>query len=409
MFAVEKESNVVINEGDEIKYSTSELRLIKDGIQYKDVSIITREKGYLIFSSNVETSRKLLNFSLSQFPHEIELFLKLMDNWKGFAVFVGINMFDEENSRKLILLALHPILEDWNYQFSFSQFKETFDQVVPYAMPLRNDDNKNLFIKDKDINCIFEHKFSHSPINDEIKQYLERIENSYKRVFEFLSLKSLSNKLITTFNFPLEIRASCEQYLLYFAQFLQDLGINATSSLKEEAGKVLFSVAPTDDIEALDNIREALAIYLKLPESPIVYNDSFAAMRLQQQIENLQHSQRMAARELRFTEKLLIDQSDTIQEKNLTIAQQQSVIEQQNKIIEKITSKSIMVDSLENKEELERFCEGFEIGKSEFLVKYFGLHLNPATVLKNAGKKILGEEENKSILKLDEESNKKDN
>ena len=86
-------------------------------------------------------------------------------------------------------------------------------------------------------------------------------------------------------------------------------------------------------------------------------------MRLQQQIENLQHSQRMAVRELQFNEKLLIAQSDTIHEKNITISQQQSVIENQNKIIEKISSKSIMMDSVENKEELEKFCEGFESWK----------------------------------------------
>ena len=112
---------------------------------------------------------------------------------------------------------------------------------------------------------------------------------------------------------------NCKQYLEYFAQFLKDLGINATSNLNEEAGKVLFSVTPTDDKEALDKIREALAVYLNLPASPIVYDDSFAAMRLQQQIENLQHSQRMAVRELQFNEKLLVAQSDTIHEKNITI------------------------------------------------------------------------------------------
>jgi hypothetical protein len=68
-----------------------------------------------------------------------------------------------------------------------------------------------------------------------------------------------------------------------------------------------------------------------------------------------------------------------------------------------------MIDSLENKEELEKFCEGFEVGKSEFLIKNFGLHLNPATVLKNVGKKILGKEESKSILDLNDETNQEDN
>ncbi len=141
----------------------------------------------------------------------------------------------------------------------------------------------------------------------------------------------------------------CEQYLLYFAQFLRDLGINATSNLKNKRGKFFFQFTPTDDIEALDKIRQALAVYLNLPSSPIVYDDSFAAMRLHQQIDNLQHSQRMAVRELQLNEKLLIAQSETIREKNVTISHLQSVNENQSKIIEKISSQSIMMDSAENK------------------------------------------------------------
>jgi hypothetical protein len=46
------------------------------------------------------------------------------------------------------------------------------------------------------------------------------------------------------FEFPAPIKSACEQYLLYFAQFLRDLGIEAEAELKEEAGRVLFSVTP---------------------------------------------------------------------------------------------------------------------------------------------------------------------
>ena len=212
------------------------------------------------------------------------------------------------------------------------------------------------------------------------------------------------NGFTKRFEFPEEIRNSCEQYLLYFAQFLLDLGINVNANLKEESGKVLFSVTPTDETQALDKIREALAIYLNLPMSPIIYDDSFAAMRLQQQIENLQHSQRMAVRELQFNEKLLVAQSDTIREKNLTISQQQSVIEQKDKIIEKISSKSIMIDSAENKEELEELYDGVKVGESETLKKWLGISLNPAKAIKTAVKNTFGKDEKKSVLGLNEEN-----
>ncbi|HEY9138505.1 MAG TPA: hypothetical protein VIM67_09545, partial [Terriglobus sp.] len=72
------------------------------------------------------------------------------------------------------------------------------------------------------------------------------------------------NAVSVVFNFPPTIKSTCEQYLNYFGQFLSDLGIDAHTELKEQAHSVLFSIIPTNADEALDNIREALQIYLGL-------------------------------------------------------------------------------------------------------------------------------------------------
>ncbi len=69
------------------------------------------------------------------------------------------------------------------------------------------------------------------------------------------------------FDFPPAVKSACEQYLMYFVQFLSDLGIEADAEIKENASRVLFSVAPIDEKEALEKIREALQIYLGLPVS----------------------------------------------------------------------------------------------------------------------------------------------
>ena len=68
-----------------------------------------------------------------------------------------------------------------------------------------------------------------------------------------------------TFEFPPEVRTACEQYLVYFSQFLSDLGIEAETSLQHSARNVLFTVVPTNPGEALEKIREALDAYLSLP------------------------------------------------------------------------------------------------------------------------------------------------
>jgi hypothetical protein len=70
------------------------------------------------------------------------------------------------------------------------------------------------------------------------------------------------------FDFPAPMKSACEQYLLYFVQFLSDLGIEVNAELKEQASKVLFSVTPVDKKQALEKIREALQVYLGLPLAP---------------------------------------------------------------------------------------------------------------------------------------------
>lgn len=71
--------------------------------------------------------------------------------------------------------------------------------------------------------------------------------------------------LMRRFDLTPEVKSACEQYLVYFSQFLADLGIKASASLSSEPGGVLFTVRPDSREEALESIRDALDIYLFLP------------------------------------------------------------------------------------------------------------------------------------------------
>ena len=51
--------------------------------------------------------------------------------------------------------------------------------------------------------------------------------------------------------------------LLYFVQFLRDLGIDAQGAILESAGQSLFRVRPTSGRDALERVRAALAVYLR--------------------------------------------------------------------------------------------------------------------------------------------------
>jgi hypothetical protein len=76
-------------------------------------------------------------------------------------------------------------------------------------------------------------------IADEIdywtKRFQEVNETAVRRI-----LKNRKDALVTFFDFPPFLQSACEQYLVYFIQFLEDLGIQADSELKREAGYLMF-------------------------------------------------------------------------------------------------------------------------------------------------------------------------
>ncbi len=393
MFSFEKIKNKdnrykVFFDGNLINHSFAEKR-----------NTVRDERNFNVYAENRTVGEQLIPL-LEKDSSQIDSFI--VNSWNKWGDFDVVLMIYEYPMERSGLFKLN-ISQSWNKVFSFEEYFIEFSRIqgeMFFAI------NTNSLSENTEIELDFSIE---PPLLDEIHQAERLILKYHNHAVKILTDKNLES-VESIFQFPDEIKTSCKQYLEYFAQFLKDLGINnVNAGLKEEAGKVLFSVTSTDDIEALDKIREALSVYLNLPSSPVLYNDSFQSMQLKQQVENLQHSQRMKEMEMRSAQYALRLAQQNIENQDKIIVQQNSFIDNQNKIIEKITSKSVMIDSLENKEELEKFCEGFEVGKSEFLIKHFGLHLNPATVLKNVGKKIIGKEESKPILDLNEETNQKDN
>lgn len=288
-------------------------------------------------------------------------------------------------------LYIQPDSEEWSNPYSFSKYRGSFYEEIFKGSILneleiyRYDDLAVVPPIFQDVNLIeIEGSFEvdERTVAECVGRYVEEIKRIDGMVCNALVRDQTFGILTGEFSFPENIRSSCEQYLLYFGTFLKDLGISASAEIKEKADKVLFSVIPTDDSEALSKIREALSIYLDLPTQVIAYDDSFAAMRLEQQIRNLEHAQRMGETEVRLAFEV-IESTDKI------ISQKDSTIEQQRKIIEKITSKSIMMDSLEDKEEFEKIFDGFEVGESKWLKENLGIKINPVKSLKALGGKLL--------------------
>lgn len=120
-------------------------------------------------------------------------------------------------------------------------------------------------------------------IDDELEIVLTLLENLAVDTNRDLLSSIDNNSVVTFFQFPNESKTACKQYLLYFSQFLADIGIDADTEIKEELQQTLFKVIPADKNESLEQIRQALSVYLQAPSDntlPILLaSNSDIAMR----------------------------------------------------------------------------------------------------------------------------------
>jgi hypothetical protein len=103
----------------------------------------------------------------------------------------------------------------------------------------------------------------HSMINHITHELIPKLD---ALTTEALLSKTPEHVITTGFRFPKETETYCKQYLIYFAQFLADLGIEADTEVRSEINQTLFTVIPKDKNQSLGQIKDALAAYLKAPE-----------------------------------------------------------------------------------------------------------------------------------------------
>lgn len=175
------------------------------------------------------------------------------------------------------------------------------------------------------------------------------VEDIYNKASVILLINSNDSTVVNLFDFPKEVKVACEQYLIYFIQFLKEIGINAEANLKEESGIVLFTVVPSSSETALELIRDALNIYLQLPIlfNNAQYNPIQMDVNVQQLLANVHHlnSQLMLSRAI-------------IQTNQLTIGNQQRLIEQQQRVIDSSIFKQSLIESRTNEDEGEEILGG---------------------------------------------------
>lgn len=253
----------------------------------------------------------LLSFALSQFVdgRVIDIDIPYTVDWNGAIGQVSIDYDPDENVSSLSI-KFSRVARWHGWPFSFDEYFRTL-QIVTETLGIRELE----FDSTESYGPLAKFPIESSvPIKEELDRCLVILAVHHDEIIRRLTTHS--NSLEISFDFPEEVRIPCEQYLLYFVQFLKDLGVQATADLRHEAGKLLFAVTPGNQETALDNIRTALQTYLELPLSPVdtdaIGEYEIAAQRLSANVDHLKGQVRLVNAELRLA-------NATIQQQQITI------------------------------------------------------------------------------------------
>jgi hypothetical protein len=294
--------------------------VFEDGEKWEDAEVDTRGNGtglVGVFEGKSIENVSLLPFTtIKRLFHHIEVWLPNAEknplDW-DFA-YIEAGPFLENGNSVEVHFRIEYDLEFWKKSYSLFDLANAIEDVLA-TNELRFDywqENKNTAIDGFGVSTTFSLK---GTVGDALA-----LTGELSRLSGLVRAKLNEAEgiaLEVTFDFPAPIKNACEQYLMYFSQFLRDLGISATTKLEEGAHSVLFSVIPEDGKEALEKVHDALRVYLSMPTAPNFSNEAgkhaeIAVVQLQANVQHLQS-------QITLAKAVVQTQFATIQAKDETI------------------------------------------------------------------------------------------
>jgi|GEM_PF-782181 len=258
-----------------------------------DCYILHEEHGWYCRLSDQAVFNQLTEYSFEEVGKHLFLFSRYFGgNLREVDYTAEIRCRHDEDLRPGIILQLNFIPEFWARPYSIYEF----GQLIKHFGELDHDAKSFEFEGDLPMHEEFN---IFLPIQDKgeiIKPAISKAVAFFRRIEHSAEIAAINaidkENLVTYFSFPEHIKTACKQYLIYFAQFLLDLGIEAETEVVEQAGQTLFKVIPADKADALDKIKDALKMYLNAPAAPeselrAYSNADVAAMQWQANIMHL--------------------------------------------------------------------------------------------------------------------------
>ena len=277
-----------------------------NGTVYTQTSAHRSNTPWSLDTRNKALRDVLSHLSISQIREQIFMFSFDLHGLQYQPLESGYLYFGD-SSESIIELRKTWALLSWQQPYTVGQFAD----AVKYAAASFEDFQARGTTEGDEGSFTIGIEFPLPDCDELLKDVLARVGPQAQQVFEKaqdeMRVSIPAGTLVTYFRFPEPVRAACLQYLMYFTQFLQDLGIEASAEVKQQTQQVLFTVVPDSGEQALQQISEALQIYLSLPTAlPAVpaptSNDDLALVQLHRVVEHLRAQTGLLRAQLEFND-----------------------------------------------------------------------------------------------------------
>jgi len=155
--------------------------------------------------------------------------------------------------------------KEWQNPFKVSSL------ISPYKKRLQELGYRVGITEDEyDVSIIVHAEIESSLIIHAIEKFAVIAKSEYLKLESELIKDSTAGLVTKIFKFPKGFEFVCSQYILWFGELLENIGIDASVSTESKGGHTFLTIEPKNDVHLKEEIERALYVYLSLPYSEYI-------------------------------------------------------------------------------------------------------------------------------------------
>jgi len=333
---------------------------------HDELSIMETPRKRKLQVGGKEFVEKFTGTKIEDIPSDISLYMSdLPDN---FFPVIAVSLDNSKNGMSILLQLAFTDLDSWIEPYSYGNYINQLDTLIEGQSSAikrysKHEGADSAYLAAQGVTFFLER----GDVIENILTYAEKISCAQKEAHLRLSDSTPEDTILKIFNFPKGYESICVQYLVWFSDFLAELGIKAQITSEQNGSETKFIVAPENASETLSKVEELFYTYLSLPYAEFLPANNSGSQE-QALLYNLQ------AQVSHFQTQVQLKDS-IIELKNETINSMQVRRDE-------MSQKLVLLESIKE-ESIELFGGALSIGT----IKWGPFKFNPKTTLNKLGHK----------------------